>query len=124
MVSSFDLAMSRVIFGTSDGRISICEFDGTEMDVTTPPPVCEWAGHHQSVEAVFHVQRGVRGENTSIFLHLCGRVCQSTTHDFVLSIGCGSGYPDLTGLFPNSVQGKDYALNAWMFEKVLFLFHL
>ena len=113
-MSSFDLAMSKVVFGTSDGRISICEFDGTDMGATTPPPVCEWAGHHQSVDAVFHVQRGVRGDNTSIFCTYVGGCVQSTTHDFVLSIGCGSGYPDLTGLFPNSVQGTDYALNAWI----------
>ena len=113
VVCSFDLMMNRMICGVSDGRI-ICKWDSTETD-TVMPQVCEWAGHHHSVGAVFHVQRGARGDGTSsLFCTYVGSCLADTTHDFVLSIGCGSGYPGLADMFPNSVQGKDYVLNAWI----------
>ena len=107
--------MNTIIFGVSDGRICIYEFDGTSMDADALP-VCEWAGHHHSIGGVFHAQRSARRDGSSALFHThLGGCIPETTHDFVLSIGCGSGYyPGLAAQFPNSVQGGDYVLNAWI----------
>lgn len=109
------MTVNIIIFGASDGRIRVYEFDGTAVD-TDAHPAYEWAGHHHSIGAVFHARRSARRDGSSAFFHThLGGCVPETTHDFVLSIGCGSGYfPGLAGLFPNSVQGDDCVLNAWI----------
>ncbi len=71
--------------------------------------------HFLTVYSLIYLEGSVSREGfTSIFPTFVGRAEKPASQEFLVTIGYGSGYPELVKYLRTSMQPRGTSLNAWL----------
>ena len=119
-VSSFTLSPTKLLIGTYDGKILLCDTEkllNNESTVQTfsSQPVKELRGHWFAVYSLLCVKGHISTDGTtSFFPTFIGKPNESLPQEFLVSIGFGKGHKELAKIFKGSVAKEGTYINTWL----------